>query len=586
MNAPLVSVVIPSYNYGRYIQAAVDSVLTQDYPNLEVVVSDNASKDDTLQVLVAYAGDPRVRVHVNPRNIGLTPNINNGITLARGEFVTMLSADDFLLPGHTTRLVELAQAHPHAALVYGNAYFAEETGVPHSLRNVYGQVAAGYAGGRNEFAWLFMTCYMCLPTILFRKAVLERYGLFDATLDIASDWEICMRLAHGGEQFAYTPVPVAAVRQHAAQRSAAAYTHSGDELRESLEIGERYATPENAPRYRGFEHRMRLLVGDRLARLRETNPDLAVELEPRGQAFAQRLDQMRAQRSPISEPRVSVIVTSSGRIVSLRRALGSLLAQSYANWEAIVVQDAGADVETFLRMLPSASRVRFARTYDRFGPASAHETGCILASGDLVAFLDEDDEFEPAHLESLVTVIRDGRSAASAATRLVCDEYFYSTLYARPIAHSDEALPDRPTLRDLEVAACMPLGCVLFSRELLDDTMVFRGRYGVLAEWEMMLRTLGPSNWATSGVRTFVEHVAVGLSRQELAAAFGTYPKALRTVYDAHPPCDDGVAEARRAHAASLESVFARDPASFVTPADLVGLYAHLAGRSVVAVSA
>jgi glycosyltransferase involved in cell wall biosynthesis len=585
VSAPLVSVVIPSYNYGRYIKTAVDSVLAQDYPNIEVVVSDNASKDETSRVLAAYANDARVRVHVNPRNIGLTPNINNGITLARGEFVTMLSADDFLLPGHTSRLVALAQAYPQTAFVYGNSYFAEETGVPHSVRNVYGQVAARYAEGRNEFAWLFMTCYMCLPTILFRKAVLERYGLFDATLDIASDWEICMRLAHGGEQFAYTPVPVAGVRQHAAQRSAAAYTHSGDELRESLEIGERYATTENAPRFRGFEKRMRMLVGDRLARLRETNPDLFVELEPRAQSFAHRLDELRSQRSPIREPKISVIVTSSGRIVSLRRALGSLQAQSYPNWEAIVVQDAGADVESFLRMLPLSNHIRFARTYDRLGPASARETGCMLISGDFVAFLDEDDEFDPTHLQSLLALTLDGKLAASSATRLVCDEYFHSTMYARPVAHSDEALPERPSSQDLEIAPCMPLGSVLFARELLDNTMVFRGRYGILAEWEMMLRTLAPSGWASSGERTFVEHVALGLSRQELAKRFASYPKALATVYEAHPSSSDGIAERRRAHEANLGNLFARDAASFLTPADLVGLYANLAGRSVVAVS-
>jgi glycosyltransferase involved in cell wall biosynthesis len=579
VNAPPVSVVIPSYNYGRYIKTAIDSALAQDYPNLEVVVSENCSKDETMDVLASYASDSRVRVHVNPRNIGLTPNINKGITLANGQYVVMLSADDFLLPGHTRHLVDIAENHPDVALVYGNAYFAEETGVPHTVRNIYGQLAVEYVGGRNEFAWLFMTCYMCLPTILFRKSMFERYGLFDDALDIASDWEICMRMAAGGESFAYTPLPVAAIRNHPAQRSAAAYTHAGDELREALEIGERYATSQFADRYHGYERRMSMLAGDRLRRLRDANPALAQEMEPRARAFVERLAAFAELPREVPDPTVSVVVTTSGRIVSLRRTLGSLAKQTHQNWEAIVVQDGGIDVRTLLGRMPGAARLRYARTYDRLGPTAAREAGSALLTGDYVAFLDEDDEFAPDHLASLVAAIKaNGSAAASSATRLVCDEYYETTLYARPFSQADDVAPLRAGAEDLEVAPCVPLGSVLFTAAALDDTLIFKEKYGVLSGWEMLLRRLSTVAWSQTGSRTFVQHAAAGLVRQELGAHFGGYIEMLERVYADHPASSAQTREKRERHIERLRVLFARPAESYRNGIDLVRLYGSLAG--------
>ena len=82
---PLISVLIPSYNYARFIQKSIDSVLAQTYENIEVVVTDNCSTDDTMTVLrTRYADDSRVRVFENEENIGLVRNFNRALTHARG----------------------------------------------------------------------------------------------------------------------------------------------------------------------------------------------------------------------------------------------------------------------------------------------------------------------------------------------------------------------------------------------------------------------------------------------------------------------------------------------------------------------
>jgi glycosyltransferase involved in cell wall biosynthesis len=116
---PLISVLIPAYNYARFVTAAVDSVLAQTYPNVEIVVCDNRSTDDTLAVLEArYAGEPRVRLFQNERNIGLVPNFNRALTHARGSFIAWLSADDWLLPRHLARKPTVLAAAPQLEVVY------------------------------------------------------------------------------------------------------------------------------------------------------------------------------------------------------------------------------------------------------------------------------------------------------------------------------------------------------------------------------------------------------------------------------------------------------------------------------------
>jgi glycosyltransferase involved in cell wall biosynthesis len=98
MDYPLVSIIITTYNYAHVVATAIESALGQDYPNFEVVIMDNASTDDTPAVIRRYTADPRVHSIRNPENIGLTPNHNAGLREARGQYVSFLSADDWLMP--------------------------------------------------------------------------------------------------------------------------------------------------------------------------------------------------------------------------------------------------------------------------------------------------------------------------------------------------------------------------------------------------------------------------------------------------------------------------------------------------------
>src|SRR5690606_20987586 len=109
----MVSVVIPAYNVGPHIAEAIESVLAQDYPQVEIVVVDDGSKDDTAEVVATRY--PQVSL-IRKENGGAATARNAGIRAARGEFVAFLDADDIWLPGKLTAQIDYLRAHPDVAM--------------------------------------------------------------------------------------------------------------------------------------------------------------------------------------------------------------------------------------------------------------------------------------------------------------------------------------------------------------------------------------------------------------------------------------------------------------------------------------
>lgn len=129
---PLISVIVPSYNQGRYLRQCIDSVLAQDYRPVEIIVVDGASTDETLEVLRSYVQMSEVRWVSEPDD-GPASAVNKGLALARGEIASIQSSDDFFLPGAFTAAV-VAFSDPAIGLAYGEATSASETGEPKFAR--------------------------------------------------------------------------------------------------------------------------------------------------------------------------------------------------------------------------------------------------------------------------------------------------------------------------------------------------------------------------------------------------------------------------------------------------------------------
>ena len=180
---PLVTIVTPSYNQGRFIEETILSVLNQDYPRIEYIIMDGGSTDQTLDILRKYTG--RLTWHSEKDN-GQSDAINKGLRLAKGEILAYLNSDDTYLPGAITRAVRyLTAKNPDSPLVYGEGYHITAEGT----------IIERYPTEPFDFQHLAETCFICQPTTFWKRDVMETIGLFDENLHYAMDYDYWIRVA-------------------------------------------------------------------------------------------------------------------------------------------------------------------------------------------------------------------------------------------------------------------------------------------------------------------------------------------------------------------------------------------------------
>jgi glycosyltransferase involved in cell wall biosynthesis len=180
---PLVTIITPSYNQGRFIEETILSVLTQDYPNIEYIVMDGGSTDHTLDILRKY--EDRLSWY-SEKDKGQTDAINKGLRLAKGEILAYLNSDDTYLPGAITRAVQyLTSENPDLQFVYGEGYHI----------TAEGEIIERYPTKPYDFQYLAETCYICQPTTFWKRDVIEKIGLFDENLYYAMDYDYWIRIA-------------------------------------------------------------------------------------------------------------------------------------------------------------------------------------------------------------------------------------------------------------------------------------------------------------------------------------------------------------------------------------------------------
>jgi len=203
---PRVSVVIPTYNYARYVPEAIDSVLAQSFEELEVIVVDDGSTDQTAEILRAFGGQLR---DIRQEHRGLSAARNTGIRAARGQYVAFLDSDDLWLPDKVSLQVARLDAEPEVGLVYGETlFFHDSTPATLTLHSRF----APHPSGRI-LSWLVRGNVILSPTPMVRRELFERVGLFDETLSACEDWDMWIRIARVCE-IAYVDRVLAKSRQH------------------------------------------------------------------------------------------------------------------------------------------------------------------------------------------------------------------------------------------------------------------------------------------------------------------------------------------------------------------------------------
>ena len=202
---PLVSVVVPAYNYGHLIRETLDSLAAQTYGAWECIVVDDGSTDDTRTVVEAYAEtDARVR-YVRQENARQAAARNNGIRHSSGEYFQFLDADDRIEPRKFERQVEYLESHTEVDIVYSSVRYFDSGGAGLGQSRQYsvwddGQPWMPEVSGRGHVLLepLLRNNIMVVNAPLIRRRVVEAVGEFGAGLTPVEDWDYWMRCAAAG----------------------------------------------------------------------------------------------------------------------------------------------------------------------------------------------------------------------------------------------------------------------------------------------------------------------------------------------------------------------------------------------------
>ena len=198
---PLVSVVVPLYNGGKYIESTLTSILSQSYDHYEILVVNDGSTDDgpakVSTRLEKFPGRIQLLNHPDRGNHGIAASRNLGILNARGTFVAFIDQDDLWLPERLERQVQSLQRFPEAALVYAKCTFVDQQGIEKHLRGIHRTYGKGVAGEpQNVFSKLIKEDFIPNLTVLVRKSCLERVGLLDEGPRYEyEDWLLLSKLA-------------------------------------------------------------------------------------------------------------------------------------------------------------------------------------------------------------------------------------------------------------------------------------------------------------------------------------------------------------------------------------------------------
>lgn len=204
LESPLVSIITPSLNQGSFIENTILSVLHQDYPNIEYIIMDGGSVDDSVKIIKKY--NERISYWESQADEGQAEAINKGLQRATGKIFTFINSDDFLMPGAVRHMVDMYLAYPEAVAWVGGCHEITKDG--YIMNTVFPKKL-----GRENLA-IWQTNWFYQPACFFSAETAKKIGFLDPQYFNALDFDFWLRLSNEGDFIPTTEV-IAAATIHA-----------------------------------------------------------------------------------------------------------------------------------------------------------------------------------------------------------------------------------------------------------------------------------------------------------------------------------------------------------------------------------
>ena len=209
---PKITIITPSYNQGQFIEETIQSVLCQNYPNLEYFIYDGGSNDNTLEVIMKY--EEFVDFWVSESDKGQSDAINKGFVKATGDIVGWLNSDDLLLPGSLVKVANLFKSKGN----YNTIFFGEGD----YLLEKYNLCMQNYTARLSKKHSLSLCDYVIQPSCFWGKNVIDEIGLLSENLHFGFDWEWFIRAEKAGFKFEFIKDNFSTYRIHKDHKSSSA----------------------------------------------------------------------------------------------------------------------------------------------------------------------------------------------------------------------------------------------------------------------------------------------------------------------------------------------------------------------------
>lgn len=214
----LVSIVVVSYNSAKFIKKTLESIINQTYKNFEIIVSDDNSKDSTIEEVIEYFNRiqyQNYKIFTSEENRGIPGNCNRAIKECSGKYIKLIAADDLLMPRCIERNVNFMKLNNNLIQFSKSQYFYEENDRVYNIENEYNlSDKINYMSAKKQFEKMAYANYIQAPTVFFHRDFFNKYGLYDERYKFIEDYPLWCKCLAMGEKMLFIDEYTIMYRQH------------------------------------------------------------------------------------------------------------------------------------------------------------------------------------------------------------------------------------------------------------------------------------------------------------------------------------------------------------------------------------
>lgn len=384
---PLVSIIIPVYNGSNYLKEAIDSALAQTYENIEIIVVNDGSTDDTEEIALSYGNKIR---YFSKENGGVASALNLAIKNSNGEYISWLSHDDVYSPNKIAKQIsKIKDLKDKNTIIYTDWITIDKHSKVKNMTNLF----ADYPIHKlNSPLYPLVKGLIHGCSLLIPKKCFKDIGCFDETLKTTQDYDLWLKM-FPHYKLHYIPEALIKSRTHSEQGSKTILVAQTEADYFWINLFERLSEKEMIY----FESSVLSFYKKAYNLMEQAGYTEAQRyLEPK-------ITTILNSKKAIKDIKISVIIPFFNRLEYTIEAVKSVLAQTHKNFELILVNDYSTeDVSVIQDFVKKDCRILLVNNEFSKGASGARNTGILKSTGDYIAFLDSDDLYLPNKLEAQI----------------------------------------------------------------------------------------------------------------------------------------------------------------------------------------